>query len=159
MQALLLLVVVVGVRGPALRCVLVCTHGTFTKRQVHFQPLDWKWTLPFHNRLACSRVHRRSASPLRRPPFSQNPLCFPVGLVFTSLSPLLISAVSLLSPRCLHISPTILDGTNGQQTESEDKRPAGHAAAHTLHHLFFLLLSSTSSIILPPAIRVSPPLL
>ena len=48
-------------RGPALRCVLVCTHETFTKAGP-FSVARLKMGLAFHDRLAYSRVHRRSAS-------------------------------------------------------------------------------------------------
>ena len=54
-----------GIRGPALRCVLVCAHETLHKRQcfVHFSRLKMD-LMPFHYRLTYNRVHRRSTSPL-----------------------------------------------------------------------------------------------
>ena len=48
------------VRGPALRCALVCTHKPSPKgRSISVARL--KMDLPFHNRLACNR---KSANPL-----------------------------------------------------------------------------------------------
>ena len=59
-------------RGPALRCVLVCAHETFTihsQKAGPFSVARLKMGLPFHNRLAYYRVHGRSASasPLTAP--------------------------------------------------------------------------------------------
>ena len=51
-------------RGPALRCLLLCTQETFTKGQVHCSVARLEMNLPFYNRLAYNRAHRRSVSPL-----------------------------------------------------------------------------------------------
>ena len=52
-----------ALRGPALRCVLVCTHE-HSQKAGPFSVERLKMDLPFYNRLVYNRGHRRSAGRL-----------------------------------------------------------------------------------------------
>ena len=54
---------IAAVRGPALRCVLVCTHKTLKKAKP-FSVARPKMDLPFRSHLAYNRLHGINADPL-----------------------------------------------------------------------------------------------